>query len=466
MKMSTLAWTGALCCTLLVGGATAQQLSQPLSVRPIGFNYNNFQETSPSDVAVPATPAANPATPAARPAMFAPSCGCAASAPSCGAAGCGGCASAAPCCNSGCGDCDGCGGCGGGCGLRLCDCDLGEPWTLSGFLHGDCKPAITIGGWTQLGYHSESNDLFNDRPDKLNLQQAWLYAEKLAEEGSPFGFRFDIMYGIDGTDTQAFGNNSGEWDFENGFDHGAYSWALPQLYGEMILGEWNIKAGHFFTLVGYEVVPAPNNFFYSHAMTMYNSEPFTHTGVVGTRSITDSLQMYAGWTLGWDTGFDQFDQGSNWLGGFSYTISEDASLTYISTAGNIGSRGRDAYSHSVVLDMNLTENFNWVVQSDMVRVDSTGEDNVGLNQYLLYTVNDCLGLGTRIEWWKGDVLTGYAPHGAVLPAAGSLSYYEATFGANYRPTANVVLRPEVRIDWSPAADYDNTYFAIDGIFTF
>ena len=71
-----------------------------------------------------------------------------------------------------------------------------------------------------------------------------------------------------------------------------------------------------------------------------------------------------------------------------------------------------------------------------------------------------------MEWWKGDVLTGYAPHGGTLPASGSLSYYAATFGANIRPHANVVIRPEARLDWSPAADYDESYYGVDAIFTF
>jgi hypothetical protein len=71
-----------------------------------------------------------------------------------------------------------------------------------------------------------------------------------------------------------------------------------------------------------------------------------------------------------------------------------------------------------------------------------------------------------LEWWKGDVLRGYQPHGATLPAAGSLSYYGATFGANIRPHANFVIRPEVRMDWSPAANYDAAYFGVDGVLTF
>lgn len=341
-----------------------------------------------------------------------------------------------------------------------------KSFTLNRMLYGDCyDPVVNVGGWLSAGYHSESNDLFNDRPDELNLHQGWLFMEKAATDASPWGFRADIVYGIDGADTQAFGNNPGVWDFDNGFDHGSYAWAIPQLYGEIKLGDWNIKAGHFFTVVGYEGVAAPGNFFYSHSMTSYLSEPFTHTGAIASREF-DKWTVYAGWTLGWDTGFDQLNSGNNWLGGFSYDVMDGMSLTYLSSVGNLGSRGDDAYFHSLVLNMDLTDKLQYVVQSDVLRVDSTGEDNFGINQYLLYTMSDKVSVGARMEWWKGDVLTGYAPHGGVLPADGSLSYYAATFGVNYRPKSNLVLRPEVRVDWSPAADYDEAYFGIDAIYSF
>jgi hypothetical protein len=378
-----------------------------------------------------------------------------------------GCASSAPVCGTGCAS-GGCGlGLGGGLGSGLLSGELGDPWTLSGFLHGDCEPRINVGGWFQSGYHSADNGLFNNRPDEWNLHQAWLYAEKQAVAGeSPLGFRVDALYGIDAQDTQAFGNNPGNWDFQNGFDNGSFGFALPQAYAELALEEWTIKAGHFFTLIGYEVVAAPDNFFYSHAITMYNSEPFTHTGVLASRNFGEDIEFFGGWTAGWDTGFDQFGGGSNWLGGAAFTLTENSVLTYMSTAGDFGARGSQGYSHSIVWDNSLTENLNWIVQSDLLRIGSTGEDNVGLNQYLLYQVNDRLGLGARMEWWKGDVLTGYAPHGGVLPAEGSLSYYAATFGANIRTTANSIIRPEVRFDWSPAANYDQTIFGVDAIFTF
>jgi len=273
------------------------------------------------------------------------------------------------------------------------------------------------------------------------------------------------MYGTDGADTQAFGNDPGNWDYENGFDHGIYSWALPQLYGVVERGDLSVKFGHFYTLVGYEVVPAPDNFFYSHAYTMYNSEPFTHTGVLATYSVSDNLEVYGGWTLGWDTGFDQLDNGNNFLGGFSATVVDDLTVTYITTIGDFGWRGNSGYMHSIVVDANLTCNLNYVLQSDYLHVDSTGEDNIGINQYLFYTVNDCVSVGGRVEWWKFDPLTNNER---------MISVYEATFGVNIRPHANLIVRPEVRENWAPsdnAANYLNgdingTIFAVDAIVTF
>ena len=90
-----------------------------------------------------------------------------------------------------------------------------------------------------------------------------MYAEKVADgsQGLDWGFRADVMYGIDSADTQAFGNNPGRWDFINGWDFGGtYGWAMPQLYGEIAAGDFSVIIGHFYTLLGYEVVTAPDNF--------------------------------------------------------------------------------------------------------------------------------------------------------------------------------------------------------------
>jgi len=324
----------------------------------------------------------------------------------------------------------------------------------------DSAGGLKLGGWVQAGYHSQSTGLFNNVPDRINAHQVWLYAEKAAAREAywDWGFRLDTMYGTDASKTQAFGNNPGTWDFQNGLDNSSYGFALPQAYAEVAKDNVSIKVGHFFTAVGYEVVTAPDNFFYSHAYTMFNSEPFTHTGALATIDANDTTTVYAGWTLGWDTGFNQFNGGSSFLGGFSKTLGEDATFTYITTAGNLGWRG-SGYSHSMVLDMTLTDRLNYIVQSDLLSTDSSGGNNneVGLNQYLIYQVSEKVAAGTRIEWWKSDI------------GGTAQSTYSMTSGLNLRRSENIMIRPEVRYNWGAdlvGAAQETPIFGVDVIFTF
>ena len=346
-------------------------------------------------------------------------------------------------------------GCGEGCVLGL----------------DDAHDGINFGGWIQMGYHSgvtpNASDVydagsFNNHPHRINLHQGWLFAEKVADGscGMDWGFRADLMYGVDAADTQAFGNPEGNWDYLNGWDHGQYGFAMPQLYAEVASGDWSVKVGHFFTLIGYEVVTAPDNFFYSHALTMFNSEPFTHTGAIGTYSVTDDTSVYAGWTAGWDTGFDSLNGGSNFLGGFSTPLTDDITFTYMTTAGDFGWRN-NGYSHSLVFDATLTDDLNYVLQSDLVDTNSPARasqsafagpgEELGINQYLFYTVDDNVKVGTRVEWWKRD----------------GNSQYAATFGVNVKPMDNVIIRPEYRHDWSvPGGIGTASTFGVDAILTY
>ncbi|MGE3243736.1 MAG: outer membrane beta-barrel protein, partial [Pirellulales bacterium] len=395
-----------------------------------------------------------------------------------------GCGEEASCgCEPSCG-CDG--GCSCGCNDGCClfgDCCLGDAWTLKSCYDpcGSCDH--TIAGWVAMAYYDDNDRLsvqpgdllsFEDYPDHLNLTQAWIYFEKIAATdgcSADWGYRFDMMYGVDAQKTQAFGNDSPVWDVT--FDNGVYGWAMPQAYGEIGFNDWSVKIGHFFTPVGYEVIPAIGNFFFSHSYTMFNSEPFTHTGVLGTYSGYEDVTVYAGWTAGWDTGFDQAQGGSNWLGGIGFKPMDDVTVTYVSTAGNFGLRtaGESGYSQSVVAVADLSDKTQYVFQTDWV--DANGfynnpgfdNDEYGINQYLFYTMNDCWKSGVRMEWWKSNAPTGE-----------SQSFYEITGGVNYRPHANLVFRPEIRYNWTPGEnaansayginDWNNTVFAIDAIATF
>lgn len=98
-----------------------------------------------------------------------------------------------------------------------------------------------------------------------------------------------------------------------------------------------VPAGHFYTIIGYEAVTAPDNFFYSHSFQMWNSEPFTHTGFLGS-GVGGSFEAYGGWTTGWDSGFANNDDG--FIGGLrgsaSFPIFDGGGGWAIRNQTNIG----------------------------------------------------------------------------------------------------------------------------------
>ena len=394
------------------------------------------------------------------------------------------------------GSCDGLGLCGGGCdsgcGLGLFgDRAIDDPYSLFGEHCG-----WSAGGWVQLGYHSEALPLFNSRPDEYQLHQAWLYAEKTVDTSGGFdiGGRIDYVYGTDGPDTQAFGIDNDHWDngWESGENDGeGYGHALPQVYLEAGYGDLTVKAGHFYTIIGYEVVPAPENFFYSHTYTMYNSEPWTHTGALATYDFSDDVELYGGYVLGWNSGFE--DNGDAFLGGASLNMDDQWTMTYATVIGRFSDNpalNERGYMHSIVNEYELSDKWQYISQSDVLSTEdeagNTVRETYGSSNYLLYSVNDCLKLGGRFEWWNvdGDSIGFHGPgtlfqRGDDFPS--DFDVYALTLGANYRPHANVIVRPEIRWDWVDgstddlaAADFellennddDQTTFGIDTIFTF
>ena len=389
-----------------------------------------------------------------------PACGC--EMPSCG-------------CDMGCdGGCDSC-GCDSGCGLGLgdCltgDCCLGDPYTLF-----DAPGNWNIGGWVSTGYHSEALPIFNDRPDEFNLNQAWLYAEKTLDtsDGFDIGGRIDYLYGIDAQNTQSFGTDPR--GFDNDFDNGGangYGHAIPQLYLEAGYGDLSVKVGHFYTIIGWEVVPATGNFFYSHAYTFNYSEPFTHSGALATYNVNDDVTVWGGYTLGWDSGFD--DNGDNYLGGVSLGLSDQLTLIYATTIGRFGSASfngnEEGYMHSIVADYAVTDSLQYIFQSDYLDTDDGAGNDVretfGINQYLIKTLSDCWAVGGRFEWYEHDGI--FSAHDG-----NDSDVYALTLGANYKPHANVTIRPEIRWDWDDDqvvgledGDDDQTTFGIDSVITF
>ena len=108
---------------------------------------------------------------------------------------------------------------------------------------------------------------------------------------------------------------------------------------------------------------------------------------------------------------------------------------------------------------------NDLLDADENANDSTADAlSYGVNNYLFYTINDCWKWGTRAEWWKSNQVTGETS-----------SFYEVTTGLNYKASANLIVRPEVKFNWTPSdnafntatgGDFNDVLFGMDAIYTF
>lgn len=322
---------------------------------------------------------------------------------------------------------------------------------------------ITIGGWASAGITYASHDnpsnyngpiSFNDRINEFQLNQLNLFIEKAVNKGDSwdFGGRFDFMFGTDAWRTMAAGWDNKLIPMNNGNSPGEgerfYNVAFPQAYAEIYAPIGNgitAKIGHFYTIIGYEVVTSPDNFFYSHAYTMQYGEPFTHTGALFSYDINDNLSVTAGAVMGWDN-FRHEAGAWDFLGGATFTSDdENTSLAVSLITGDTNETDNiNTTMYSVVLSHNFTDKLHYVLQHDFgvaqngsFTNNGQNADWYGVNQYLTYDLSDKLSTGIRAEWFRDSAgyRTGYDGN-----------FYAVTAGVNYAPTSWLKLRPEVRYD--------------------
>jgi hypothetical protein len=335
---------------------------------------------------------------------------------------------------------------------------------------------LAVTGWVDggiMGNGQDTADRFNgpltfpDRNGEGQANQIWLSVDSSAPAnncGWFVGGHMDLFYGSDFFFTTAAGldgsavANTPRWNTD---PRSLYGFSMPQLYVETDYNDWKIKWGHFFSIIGYEVVPAIGNFFYSHSYAMQYGEPFTHTGVLVTKPVGDNLSFSGGLVAGWNT-FDAEDRGAG-MGGVTYTDPNWGSLAFSIISGDdstVNEPGVGPFAsrtlYSLVWTRNFTSRFSYVLQHDLGNQNFAdtarggGAQWFGLNQYLFYKLNCCWTAGLRIEWFRDDdgfVVTGLRPGNAIDGASFPGNFYEITAGLNYKPNGNLAIRPEVRWDW-------------------
>jgi hypothetical protein len=352
------------------------------------------------------------------------------------------------------------------------------------------NPAWRLGGWLQQGVtwnaagpQNGSNVpvLFNDRANGYQMNQLYLYLARDVCVGGPgwdLGGRVDVNFGTDSRFVTVPGleeneNRTARWNGEDA----EYGIALPQAYVEigMPFGPYgsSLRVGHFYALGGYETFAAPDNFFYSHAYTFLYGEPFTFSGGMLLMKVTETVAFGLAGTTGWDALDGTGDEWGIRFGVMRQSIDgrHTAALTFhtgrdftgITTTG--GPQGAPRHWASLVLKHYLSDRLYYVFQSDygyqedaalMVdtannTIDFNAGQWWGVNQYLVYEFHECWSAGLRVEWFRDQdntrvgVPITFASGG---PAFQGQDYVGLTAGLHWKPHPNVLLRQEIRWDYS------------------
>jgi len=317
---------------------------------------------------------------------------------------------------------------------------------------------LTLGGWASGGinYNTANPDdrsngpvSMTDRNSEFNLYQLNLFIEKAVVKDSSWdvGGRFDFMFGTDTRYTQA----SGHWDMGliSQRDLRFYDIALPQAYVEVFAPIGNGlsgKFGHFYGIIGYESVPSPLNFFSSHTYS-FKSSPFTATGALFSYPLNGQWSL----NLGAVTGADNFDRDFGaWsqMSGLTWANADSGtSVSFSVLQGDVyESRPSELVYYTATVQQNVGK-WRYVLQHDRGGQRHAGAQGetaewYSIVQYLTYQAADTWGLGVRGEWFRDD--------DGVRYSAGAASYYAVTLGLNWQTTDWLMIRPEVRYDWSKA----------------
>jgi hypothetical protein len=296
-----------------------------------------------------------------------------------------------------------------------------EAWRL--FCQKEC--GWNVYGWLSGGHHGQlavrdpqplqrPGDVQRSREGQFN--QGYVIIEDTIDTGGcgfDWGGRVDLLYGTDYIFTMATGletDRRRESQVEQqsrlrlGLAAGLLGTGLQRL---------SVKLGHFYTVIGYEVVPANGNFFYTHAYTMQYGEPFTHTGGIATWKVADDLSVIGAFVNGWDA-FDRVHDAGMGIGGFIFNATDNLTIAYTYGYSVDEPTTWGGYSPRNISSLVATYNrddWTYVIQNDIGWQDDAIQNQgsslrsaewYGINQYLFYTINDCWKAGMRVEWFRDD----------------------------------------------------------------
>ena len=315
----------------------------------------------------------------------------------------------------------------------------------------------------------------------MGNQYYFVVENRLENDGTVnYGCRLDTLFGNDWHFAKDYGL------FDRAFHNNQFAGIdLPQIYGEVHLpfltrGGLDIKGGRFYSIAGFEQVPAIARPLLSVPYLM-NFTPFTFLGALSTLHVTDRLNLYNGVVNGWDRWLSESYKWG-YLGGASWiSASGDDTATFAYYAGYdqlprfpslntpliptattpVGidpSRRNPFYNTSVRNYISAVYTHRWnekllqAVETDdifdpkIIGFSKNGRPSsiayYGIANWFLYSIT-----AKTTGVWRSEIF--WDPYGAATGVADV--YHEMTLGLIYKPKEWLWFRPEARYDWGQYA---------------
>ncbi len=340
---------------------------------------------------------------------------------------------------------------------------------------------IALGGLIEASYTrligSRSSDeivgrLFDFEDDEFTLNELFFWAKREADFEKPWdlGFYVELLYGADARLTPSNGLFDDDHVSNEEFD-------ITAGFVELVLPiGTGLKAqiGKFITPIGYEYVEPRFTSLYSHSF-LDNLTPYSQTGVLLTYNLSDQWLVTGVISRGWDQSLEDNNDSIDGLVGFTYTPSEETSMTLNLSIGPQLDDDDDSYRYmfDFYLTHRSTERLLLALAADYIIEENTDQDGgasetYGVAGYATYELSDRFALNGRADWVRDkSVVDGF-----------DANLYEITVGVTITPfpengvASSLSFRPELRYDFSDEAVFDDGLhddqltFGIDALFVF
>jgi len=360
-------------------------------------------------------------------------------------------------------------------------------------------PPFKVRGWIENSFTGNANGRGNGvnfgvypnyKADQWMGNQYYLIFEKPLKQTDEvnFGFRVDNLFGNDWQFTYMQGL------FNRAFPNGSFAgYDMPQFFAEVHLpiltaGGLDVKGGRWYTITGFEVVPAADRMLLSLPYSFTYGQPFTHVGVLTTLHLTDRIDLYNGSINGWDRWINERYLWG-YIGGFTWTSETERTKLAFATAWgpnqfpsflpanqpiyptgyinipSVAGLNNPGYHRDDRTLFTLWMSHRWADKLTQLIATGAGMERaipglgapivngIPLNAHSNY--DTWYGLGTGFIYNFTDTLSGvwrseifWDTNGARTGQLEGDRYHEITLGARYKPKNWIMIRPEARYDWS------------------